>query len=81
MRVSTNWLRGLTQIDAPPDEIARRLTSAGVAVDAVRRVGTGLDHVVLATVESSQRHAERDGLTVVQVHDGTRAVVLVGACL
>ncbi len=70
MRVSTSWLRGLTQIDAAPAEVAERLTRAGVAVDAVRRVGDGLDRVVVASVKGSRRHPERESLTLVDVDDG-----------
>ena len=70
MLVSTNWLRGLTQIDAMPAEIAERLTRAGVAVDAVRKVGTGIDRVIVATVKAARRHPDRDNLTLVDVDDG-----------
>jgi phenylalanyl-tRNA synthetase beta chain len=70
MRISTNWLRGLTQIDAVPADIAERLTRAGVAVDVVRRVGDGALRVVVAAVKSSRRHPEREALTLVDVDDG-----------
>lgn len=70
MRVSTSWLRGLTQIDAAPADVAERLTRAGVAVDAVRKVGGGVDRVVVAAVKASRRHPERDNLTLVDVDDG-----------
>lgn len=70
MRISTNWLRGLTQIDAAPHDVAERLTRAGVAVDAVRRVGGGVDRVVVAVVKGSRPHPDRESLTLVDVDDG-----------
>jgi phenylalanyl-tRNA synthetase beta chain len=39
MNISYNWLRELTDIEVAPDELARRLTMAGLAVDAVHEAG------------------------------------------
>ncbi|MBI2895152.1 MAG: phenylalanine--tRNA ligase subunit beta [Deltaproteobacteria bacterium] len=71
MRISANWLRSLTQIDVPVDELAERLTRAGVEVEAVERVGEGLDRIVVGAVKSCRPHPERDKLVIVEVDDGT----------
>ncbi len=39
MNISYNWLRELTGLEAEPQELARRLTMAGLAVDAVHEAG------------------------------------------
>ena len=39
MNISYNWLRELTDIAVEPRELARRLTMAGLAVDAVHESG------------------------------------------
>jgi phenylalanyl-tRNA synthetase beta chain len=39
MNISYNWLRELAGIEAEPRELARRLTMAGLAVDAVHEAG------------------------------------------
>ncbi|MFW6050204.1 MAG: phenylalanine--tRNA ligase subunit beta [Myxococcota bacterium] len=71
MRASYNWLKELTGVDVPPDEVAERLTAAGVAVDAVERHGDeGLDRVVVAEVRGVRSHPKRDKLSLVTVFDG-----------
>jgi phenylalanyl-tRNA synthetase beta chain len=39
MNISYNWLRELTEMTLEPRDLARRLTMAGLAVDAVHEVG------------------------------------------
>src|SRR2546423_6905309 len=39
MDISYNWLRELTDVSMPPQELAERLTMAGLAVDSVREAG------------------------------------------
>jgi phenylalanyl-tRNA synthetase beta chain len=70
MRASHNWLRELTGVDAPAGEVAERLTSVGLAVDAVETHGDGLEGVVIAEVRGSRPHPQRDKLTLVTVFDG-----------
>ncbi|HEU4387444.1 MAG TPA: phenylalanine--tRNA ligase subunit beta [Blastocatellia bacterium] len=44
MKISYKWLCELAGISAPPDEVARRLTMAGLAVDSIEPAGD--DHVI-----------------------------------
>lgn len=39
MNISYNWLRELTEVSLPPQELARRLTMVGLAVDGVEEAG------------------------------------------
>jgi phenylalanyl-tRNA synthetase beta chain len=52
MRVPLSWLREYAAVDAavPADEIARRLTSAGLEVEAVEPVGHDISNVIVAQV-------------------------------
>lgn len=77
MLASYNWLRELTGLDVTPGEMAEKLTSAGLAVDALIPFGAGLDNVVVAEVRSKKAHPERDKLTVVDVFDGSETHTVV----
>src|SRR5690349_23243800 len=70
MLVSHAWLRELTGLALEPDEVAARLTSAGLEVDAIHEHGTSLEHVVVAEVRSIRPHPKRDKLRLVTVFDG-----------
>lgn len=69
MRASYKWLRALSGVDVPAEEMARRLTSVGLEVDSVTHVGA-LEHVVIAEVRAKKAHPEKSGLTLVTVFDG-----------
>ncbi|MFW5921139.1 MAG: hypothetical protein ACOCUS_04810, partial [Polyangiales bacterium] len=70
MKASYRWLRELAGVDAPPDEMAERLTRAGLEVEGVERCGAGLERVVVGEVRGRRAHLKRDKLTLVTVHDG-----------
>lgn len=79
MLASYEWLKELTGISAPVDEIAQTLTSIGLEVEEVHTFAAP-DRVVVARVESKKPHPEREKLTIVEVFDGTEtATVLCGA--
>jgi phenylalanyl-tRNA synthetase beta chain len=77
MRASAAWLRELAGIDASPDEMAERLTRAGIEVEAVTRRGEGLDGVVIGEVRAKDKHPKRDKLTLVRVFDGAHELDVV----
>src|SRR5262245_22893769 len=70
MRASYEWLKALSGVDAPAEEIARKLTSVGIQVEGVDRRGEGLDGVVVAEVRAKKPHPSKDQLTLVTVFDG-----------
>jgi phenylalanyl-tRNA synthetase beta chain len=69
MLASHAWLQELTGLDFAPDEVAARLTAAGIEVEGMRRVGDGLAHVVIAEVRAARPHPKRDKLRLVTVFD------------
>jgi phenylalanyl-tRNA synthetase beta chain len=78
MRVSYNWIRELLPaLAAPPDEVAERLSAAGLAVDGVSRYGAALDEVRVARVTAIEPHPKRSGLRLVTVDHGSGVQKLV----
>ncbi len=50
VKVSLRWLEEFVSVDATVDEIARRLTVAGLEVEDVERVTPSFSGVVIARV-------------------------------
>ncbi|HEY3499180.1 MAG TPA: phenylalanine--tRNA ligase subunit beta, partial [Polyangiaceae bacterium] len=71
MRVSYNWLRELLPaLTASPQEVADRLSAAGIAVDGLSARGTALREVRVARVAALAPHPKRSGLRLVTVDHG-----------
>ncbi len=77
MIVSYNWLREFVDFDLPPEELAHRLTMAGLEVDAMEYVGEGLDSVIVARLITVEPHPDADRLTLCQVDTGSDTVPVV----
>lgn len=71
MKVSWNWLRELVKLDGiSAEDAAARLSSAGVAVDALTTISAGLSGAVVAEIRGKRPHPKADKLTLVEVFDG-----------
>lgn len=70
MRFSENWLRTWIDPEVSTDELAHRLTMAGLEVDAIEPAAPAFDHVVVAEVRSVRPHPDADKLRVTEVFDG-----------
>jgi len=70
VNVSLNWLSALLGRALDADDVSRRLTMLGAAVEGVERINTELDDVVVALVEHVERHPDADRLSLCQVNDG-----------
>ena len=77
MRVPLGWLR--ERIDCPeaPESLAERLTSRGVAVEAIERPGAGAQGVVVARIASVAPLGGSTRLSICQVSAGRRAGTVV----
>ncbi|HJU86775.1 MAG TPA: phenylalanine--tRNA ligase subunit beta, partial [Gemmatimonadota bacterium] len=81
MRISYRWLAsffpGGALEELPPEELARRLTRQGLAVDDVRSAFPAFTGVVLGKVVQAGPHPNADRLTLCEVEagDGARQVV------
>jgi len=69
MRISYRWLSEYVELP-PVEELASRLTAVGLEVEAVERVGAGLEGVVAARILSSEKHPSADKLSVTRVDAG-----------
>ena len=71
MRVSLRWLRELLpQIPNDPTAVAERLTSIGLAVDAVDDLASSLRPLHIVAVRAIEQHPKRDHLRLVTVDCG-----------
>ena len=68
MRVPYNWLKDYVDITLPPEELAERLTMAGLEVDRVEYPWPG---IVTAQIIWLQRVKGSDHLSATRVTDGT----------
>ncbi|MDB4989380.1 MAG: Phenylalanyl-tRNA synthetase beta chain [Myxococcaceae bacterium] len=69
MRASYKWLKELCRFDATAEQVAERLTSAGLEVEGHKRFGE-LPGVVVAEVRGKRPHPSKDKLSLVTVFDG-----------
>ena len=81
MKVSRNWLGDFLAAVPPADELARRLTFAGLEVEGVESPGARLAGVVAARIEASSPHPDANKLSVTQVNagDGRTLQIVCGA--
>ncbi|HET6565168.1 MAG TPA: phenylalanine--tRNA ligase subunit beta, partial [Xanthomonadales bacterium] len=81
MKFSVNWLKQWVQLDLSASQLAERLTSSGLEVDAVEPVATDFAGIVVAEIESCGPHPDADKLSVCTVNDGSseRLQIVCGA--
>lgn len=70
MRVSMRWLQELVEVDMPVSGLADLLDMTGTAVEAVHRLGEGLEGVVVGRVLRKEPHPDAEKLTVCEVDVG-----------
>jgi len=77
VRIPLSWLREYVMVEVPVEDLAHRLTMAGVEVGAVERLGAAWERVVVGRIESLEPHPSNPGLQVarVDVGEGTRRLV------
>ncbi len=81
MRIPESWLRRFVSPDWNADEIAERLTMAGLEVEETIRAAPPFQGVVVARVVEAARHPDADRLSVCQVDagDGRLRTIVCGA--
>ena len=70
MKISVAWLRELVDAKLDADEVARRLTLAGLEIEGRERFGA-FSGVVVARVVGKRPHPDAAKLTLVDVDDGS----------
>lgn len=72
MKASISWLKELTcGLALNPDELAEKLTSAGLEVDGMTTFGAGSEHCIVARVVAVEPHPKRSGLRLVDIEWGS----------
>jgi len=72
MKVSYKWLKEYVDIEISPEELADKLTNAGVVVENIEYLNKGIKNVVVGKVLSAQQHPNAEKLSLCQVTtDGT----------
>lgn len=75
MKASYRWLRELLPaLDAPPEDVAERLTHAGLEVEGVTEFGAGAEACLVARVTAVRPHPTKSGLRLVSVDRGSGTV-------
>lgn len=79
MKVSLRWLSDYVNITLPPDDLAHRLTMAGVEVETIQRIGAEWDRekVLVSQVTALAPHPNADRLQLVTVDYGRGSITMV----
>jgi len=71
MKFTYNWLKQYVEFAWSPQELAEKLTFAGIEVEDIQTLGGKIpEQVVIAQILSSEKHPNADKLTVCRVNDG-----------
>ena len=80
MNVSLNWLKYYIDIDLTPQQLADKLTLAGVAVENIVYLGQGLEGVVTGKVVEISKHPEADKLWICKIDIGQSEPLQIDIC-
>ncbi|MGA7618469.1 phenylalanine--tRNA ligase subunit beta [Candidatus Binatus sp.] len=72
MKLPLSWLRDFVSIDAPVEEISRRLSYAGLVVENVEKLAPGFAGVFAARVLHVEKHPNADRLNLCDVDAGQK---------
>lgn len=70
MRVSYNWLKKYVNLNLSPQELAEKLTMAGLEVDSVEYLAEGISKVVVGRILQVETHPNADKLVICTVDVG-----------
>jgi len=77
MKFSEQWLRTWANPKITTQEMCDQLTMAGLEVDSIEPAAGAFTEVVVARVESIEKHPDADKLNVCQVTDGKETLQIV----
>lgn len=67
MKLSYSWLKELTGCKLSPEKLAEILNLQVAAVEGIKKIGEGLDKVVVAEILEIKKHPQADRLQLVKV--------------
>jgi phenylalanyl-tRNA synthetase beta chain len=77
MKVSYKWLKELVDFDWSPEDLADKLTDAGVEVETITPLGMGLEKVMVGEIKRIKKHPQADHLSVCEVEIGSEFLQIV----
>lgn len=77
MRIPLTWLKDFISFSLLPEELAKKLTMAGLEVDSIESKGGNLIDIVVGHVLETEKHPNADKLTVAKVSDGKEVLQIV----
>ena len=77
MLVSLKWLKDYVDIELSADELAHKLTMAGLEVDEIKTMRPQFSGVIVAKILSVKPHPSADRLSLCEVSDGTQSYPVV----
>ncbi|MFA5399108.1 MAG: phenylalanine--tRNA ligase subunit beta [Dehalococcoidia bacterium] len=77
MKVPLKWLKDYVDIDIPVDELARKLTLAGLEVSDIQVIGGSWDKVLVGRIMTVEPHPNADRLRLTTVDLGSRQITVV----
>ncbi len=77
MKASLKWLGEYVDITYLPEELAKKLTMAGIEVKGIQTTGDTWDNIVIGQVVAINPHPNADRLTLPTVNLGTQQVTVV----
>ncbi|MBI5695879.1 MAG: phenylalanine--tRNA ligase subunit beta [Nitrospirae bacterium] len=77
MRISYNWLKEYVEFCLTPQQVADRLTLAGLEVEGLEYLGGGLSGVIVGRIASMRPHPDADKLTLCDVETGSEVLPIV----
>ncbi|HEV2106793.1 MAG TPA: phenylalanine--tRNA ligase subunit beta [Thermomicrobiales bacterium] len=80
MKVPLRWLEDFVTVDLTPEELAHRLTMAGLEAERIEFTGADWDNVFVGSVAGVDPHPGADRLVLAEVHaDDHHLTVVTGA--
>lgn len=77
MKITYNWLKEFVDFDHSPDQLAALLTMLGLEVEAMEKLNSDMDDVVVAQVVEKRQHPNADKLSICRVDNGTEVLDVV----
>ncbi len=78
MKITWNWLGEYVDLTGlTPEQVAEDLTSAGIPVEKMASMNSGVDGVVVGLIESVTPHPQADRLRVCKIDTGTTKLQIV----
>lgn len=77
MIISVNWAKEYVDFGITPEELADRLTMAGLEVEGVQYRGKGLENIIVAEIVEMRPHPDAAKLSLCDVSDGEKTYNIV----